>query len=124
MDALRTSLTAGATRIAGNVIIGPKEGTSDISDLSPLASITEITGNVVVRRNPDLPNLMGLNQLQSIGGNFEVGGGYGPGNGFLTSLGDFPALQTIGGGFYGVRATSPSLLWGTLPALQIHQGQF
>ena len=94
VDELRTSLTAGATRIVGNVTIGPKSGTSNISDLSPLAAITEITGNVLVQNNPDLPNLMGLNQLQSIGGSFVVGS-----NPILTSLGVFPDLQTIGGSF-------------------------
>ena len=96
VDALRTSLTVGATRIVGNVIIGLEkgEGTSDISDLSPLAAITEVTGNVVVRHNPDLTNLMGLNQLQTIGGRFSVSS-----NVALTSLGDFPDLQTIGDSF-------------------------
>ena len=118
VDALRTSLTAGATRIVGNVTIGPEKGTSDISDLSPLASIIEITGNVVVRRNSDLPNLMGLNQLQSIGGNFEVSW-----NGSLTSLGDFPALQTIGGGFYVYDNVALTSL-GDFTALQSIGGSF
>ena len=111
VDALRTSLTAGATRIVGNVTIGRKSGKSDISDLSPLANITEITGNVVVRRNPDLPNLMGLNQLQSIGSNFVVSW-----NGSLTSLGDFPALQTIGGSFY-MRNNASLISLGAFPIL-------
>ena len=125
VDALRTSLTAGATRIVGNVTIGPKEGkgTSDISDLSPFAAITEITGNVVVQRNPDLPNLMGLNQLQSIGGSFEVEGGYGDGNGTLPSLGDFPVLQTIGGRF-GVSYNATLTSLGDFPVLQTIGGSF
>ena len=97
VDALRTSLTAGVTRIVGNITIGLEEGTSDISDLSPFATITEITGNVVVRRNPDLPNLMGLNQLQSIGGSFVVSV-----NDALISLGGFPMLASIGSDQDGV----------------------
>ena len=123
VDALRTSLTAGATRIVGNVTIGPKEGTSDISDLSPLASIIEITGNVRVRRNPDLPNLMGLNQLQTIGGSFEVGGGYGAGNVTLTSLGDFSTLQSIGSGFV-VESNHALTSLGDFTALQSIGGSF
>ena len=91
VDALRTSLTAGATRIMGNVTIGPESGTSDISDLSPFEAITEITGYVLVWNNPDLPNLIGLNHLQSIGGGFEV-----INNDALTSLGGFPMLANIG----------------------------
>ena len=89
------TLTANATTIQGNVTIGPASGTSDINDLSPFAAITEITGNVFVRNNPDLPNLVGLNQLQTIGGFFSV-----LDNATLTSLGNFPALQSIGGGFF------------------------
>ena len=120
VDALRTSLTVGATRIVGNVIIGLEkgEGTSDISDLSPLAAITEVTGNVVVRHNPDLTNLMGLNQLQTIGGRFSVSS-----NVALTSLGDFPDLQTIGDSFvvwYNDALTS----LGDFTALQTIGGGF
>ena len=145
VNALRTSLT-GTTRIVGNLTIGPKEGTSDISDLSPFASITEITGNVRVRRNPDLPNLMGLNQLQFIGGyflvgdnasltslgdfstlqsigdGFVVGGDYDDGNFALTSLGDFTALQSIGGSFYVEGNAVPSL--GDFTNLQSIGGSF
>ena len=118
VDALRTSLTAGVTSIVGNVTIGPKSGTSDISDLSPLAAITEITGDVVVQRNPDLPNLMGLNQLQSIGGHFGV-----LRNRTLTSLGDFPALQSIGD-FFGAKDNAVLTSLGNFPALQSIGGSF
>ena len=123
VDALRTSLTAGATRIEGNVTIGPPFGTSDITDLSPLAAITEITGGVTVQfNNPRLRNLIGLNQLQTIGGSFVVGGSQ-TFFGNLTSLGDFTALQTIGGGFEVINnATLTSL--GDFPALQSIGGGF
>ena len=121
VDALRTSLT-GTTRIVGNLTIGPKEGTSDISDLSPFANITEITGNVIVQSNPDLPNLMGLNQLESIGGSFVVGR-YDNGNAALTSLGDFPALQSIGGDF-DVGGNDALISLGNFPALQAIGGRF
>ena len=87
-------LPANVTTIQGNVTIGSSSGMmSDISDLSPLVAITEITGNVVVQLNL-VSNLMGLNQLQSIGGDFKVSS-----NEDLTSLGDFTALQSIGGTF-------------------------
>ena len=94
VDALRTSLRPGTTLIVGNVTIGLELTTSDITDLSPFAAIIEVTGSVVVKRNRDLPNLIGLNQLESIEGDFEVSG-----NDALTSLGEFPALESIGGGF-------------------------
>ena len=122
VNALRTSLT-GTTRIVGNLTIGPKEETSNISDLSPFAAITDITGNVIVQNNPDLPNLMGLNQLQTIGGSFEVGGRYIDGNASLTSLGDFTALQTIGGHF-GVYRNPFLASLGDFTALQTIGGSF
>ena len=94
MDTIRNSLTAGATRIMGNVTIGPATGTSNITDLSPLAAIIEITGNVVIQRNPRLTNLLGVTQLQSIGGNLQFSI-----NVNLQTLGNFSALQSIGGAF-------------------------
>ena len=94
MDTIRNSLTAGVTRIVGNITIGPATGTSNITDLSPLAAIIEITGNVVIQRNPDLTNLMGVTQLQSIGGNLQFSI-----NVDLQTLGNFSALQSIGGAF-------------------------
>ena len=124
VEALRTSLTAGATRIVGNVTIGPESGASNISDLSPLAAITEIVGNVIVRQNPDLPNLIGLNQLQIIGGSFEMNR-----NDDLTSLGDFTALQSIGGSFVVGEPTSDDgnatlTSLGNFTALQTIGGSF
>ena len=94
MDTIRNSLTAGVTRIVGNITIGSASGTSNITDLSPLAAIIEITGNVVIQRNPRLTNLMGVTQLQSIGGNLQFSI-----NVNLQTLGSFSALQSIGGAF-------------------------
>ena len=118
VDALRTSLRPGTTLIMGNVTIGLELTTSDITDLSPFAAIIEVTGSVVVKRNRDLPNLMGLNQLESIEGDFEVSG-----NDALTSLGDFPALESIGGGF-AVENNGDLTSLGDFAALQTIGGGF
>ena len=118
VNALRTSLKAGATRIVGNVTIGPEEGESNISDLSPLTAITEITGNLVVRNNPDLPNLMGLNQLQSIGDGFLVFS-----NATLTSLGNFITLQSIGD-FFSVSSNASLTSLENFSTLQSIGGSF
>ena len=118
VEALRTSLTPDATHIAGNVAIGLELSTSDITDLSPLAAITEVTGNVIIHRNRDLPNLMGLNQLQFIGGDFAV-----ENNADLTSLGDFTTLQSIGGGFAVVNNGDLTSL-GDFSTLQSIGGDF
>ena len=95
VNALSDTL-AGKTRIRGNLIIGYEFGfsRSSITDLTPLSNITHITGNLIIRRNRQLVNLNGLNNLQTItGGDFRVN--Y---NNRLTTL-DFPVLQTIEGSF-------------------------
>ena len=112
------TLPANATAIEGHVTIGSETGMSDITDLSPLAAITEITGNVTVRNNPLLRNLMALNQLQTIGGSFEV-----ENNALLTSLGEFSALQVIGGSF-GAENNADLTSLGNFPALLSIKGSF
>ena len=95
VNALSDTL-AGKTRIRGNLIIGYEFGfsRSSITDLTPLSNITHIAGNLIIRRNRQLVNLNGLNNLQTItGGDFRVN--Y---NNRLTTL-DFPVLQTIEGSF-------------------------
>ena len=93
VDTLRTTLV-GKTSIDGNLTIGYTSGRSrgDITDLTPLRNITDITGNLRIQRNGRLANLNALTHLQTIGGYFGVRN-----NSELTDLGDFPVLQTIGG---------------------------
>ena len=81
------------TVIDGNLTIGYTDysSSSDITDLSPLSNMTHITGNLIIQQNEQLNNINDLNNLQTIGGYFAV-----IGNGELGSLGDFPALTSIG----------------------------
>ena len=124
VEALRMLFTAEITRIDGNVTIGPESGMSDITDLSPFAAITEITCDVLIHRNADLQNLTGLNQLQSIGGSFQVGARTGSrGNDGLTFLGDFSALTTIGS-FFEVSANDALTSLGDFSALTTIDGYF
>ena len=151
VDALRTTL-AGKTRINGNVTIGYTDvftsSRSNITDLTPLSNITDITGNLNIENNEQLNNLSNLNNLQTIGGDFSVrvnseltdlgdfstlqtiGGDFsigsifvGGGNDRLTTLGDFPVLQTIGGYFRVYENTELTDL-GDFPVLQTIGGDF
>ena len=145
VDSLRTTL-AGKTIIDGNVFIGyglvDDTLRSDITDLTPLSNVSHITGTLFLRRNGSLVNLNGLTHLQTIGGNFRIGAaitdhdhtklttlGTFPAlqtigglfsvlnNDALTDLGDFPVLQTIGGGFW-MEGNDTLTDLGTFPALQ------
>lgn len=57
-----------------NLAIGYTLGnsTTNITDLTPLQGISEVTGNLSIRNNPDLNTVSGLNNLKSIGGYFSV----------------------------------------------------
>ena len=95
VDALDITL-AGKTRMEGNVTIGYNSGSlpSDITNLTSLSNITDITGYLLIQQNRQLINLNDLDSLQTIGGLFTVNN-----NAKLTDLGDFPVLQSIGGYF-------------------------
>ena len=97
VDTLSTTL-AGKTRIDGNLTIGYTDfgdSRSDITDLSPLSNMSNITGNLIIQQNRQLDNLTELHNLQTIGGYFYVDS-----NDTLTTLGDFTTLQSIGGIFW------------------------
>ena len=120
VDALSTTLS-GKTIIDGNLIIGYEFGLSrsDITDLTPLSNIVRITGNLTIRQNRQLVNLNGLNNLQSItGGDFRVND-----NDTLTTLGNFPALQTIEGSFE-VNGNNQLTILGNFSALDSIGGSF
>ena len=107
VDALSTTLENIDT-IDGNLTIAG----SDITDLTPLSDITDITGDLTIRQNRQLANLNALNNLQSIGGYFKIYD-----NGKLTTLGDFTNLQTIGEHFW-VYFNDKITTLGSFPALQ------
>ncbi len=56
------------TSISGNLTIGD----GDITDLTPLAKLTTIGGNLSVSQNSSLTNLVGLDGISSIGGNLYI----------------------------------------------------
>ena len=86
---IRTTLGSAVTVIDGYLQIGPS---SDITDLSPLDFLTEITKNFFI-------------------------GGSSANNSALTNIGDFPALQKIGGG-YSVAGNSALIHGGSFPVLE------
>lgn len=69
---------------------------SDISDLSPLSTLTSVTGNIRIWNCPLLTNLQGLHNLTSVGGNFRLTGYNFP----LTNVNGLSSLQSVGGQFY------------------------
>ena len=112
MDALRDTL-AGKIIIDGNVTIGTDDiAQSDITDLTPLNSITHITGNLWIQQNGQLVNLNSLNDLQFIGGYFRIDN-----NEKLTTFGNFPALQSIGE-YFIVTSNEKLTTFGNFPTLQ------
>ena len=79
---------AGCEAIQGDLTIGPS---SVVLDLSPLSSITRITGNLLVT-DTGLTSLDGLQGLTSIGGSLSV-----PRNRILVSLDGLQSLTSVGG---------------------------
>lgn len=79
----------GCTEFTGTLQISG----SDISDLSPLSSITSIVGGLRLWNNPSLTSLQGLHNITNIGGNLELEGFNSP----LVNLNALASLQTVGG---------------------------
>jgi len=78
--------------IGGNVTIsGP-----DINNLSFLASIVSIGGNLEIYDNPNLVNLNGLDNITSINGSLIIGNNNG-GNSLLSNLTGLNQLRFLGG---------------------------
>src|SRR5690606_17352979 len=57
-----------------NLVLGYATGStmSDINDLSPLQSITAVTGDLIIGNNPNLLTLNGLQNITSVGGNLGL----------------------------------------------------
>ena len=92
VDTIRNTL-GRSTAIRGNLTIGPS---SDITDLSPLSFLTEVTENFMIgtfnNGNAGLDSIVDFSSLGSIGGNFDIRN-----NSLLTYTGNFPVLKNIGG---------------------------
>ncbi len=84
----------GVTRLDGNLIIGKTAGRDTITSLAPLASLRSVTGNIVLNKTCKPYYISGLDNLQEIGGSFEVNS--------VDSLWTIvmPALAKIGNSLY------------------------
>ena len=102
-----TTVIFGSLTIAG----------SNITNLTPLSNITDIIGNLRIQQNEQLVNLNDLNNLQTIGGGFFVS------SNALTTLGNFPSLQSIGGSVSVIDNAKLTSL-GNFPALQTIEENF
>ncbi len=78
------------TSISGNLIIQDISG--DITDLTPLSSITSVGGSFDVAEHSLLTNLNGLNNITNVGGNFTV-----ISNSLITSLDELSNIASVGG---------------------------
>ena len=102
-----------STVIIGNLIVG---SSSNITDLSPLNTLTEITGDFFIGNtgvsNDALVDIGDFPALQKIGGNYYV-----TENPELVNGGNFPVLDSIGGYFF-VRSNEKLESIGTFPRLK------
>ncbi len=57
-----------------NLIIGYDAGSnnSDITNISALSKIKTVTGNIIIRRNPNLTSLIGLDNITSFNGDLRI----------------------------------------------------
>ena len=97
VDTIRATLgDPRITVIAGNLTIGPSD---DITNLSPLNFLTEITGEFNIGNfmggNAGLVNTGDFSVLERVGGDFTI-----QNNANLENVGDFPVLERIGGEFF------------------------
>jgi len=76
------------SEVTGNLII---KG-ADITDLTPLASLTKVGGFVDISNNADLSSFSGLENLASVGGNLYI-----TSNSTLSSLAGLENLTFVGG---------------------------
>lgn len=77
--------------VDGNLFISSSSQTEPITNLDALTTLTEVTGNVVIVET-DITNLNGLNNLTSIGSDFEI-----LNNEFLNDLSALSSLTNLNG---------------------------
>lgn len=76
------------TVITGNLVLQD----TTITDLAPLANLTNIGGSLILNNNDSLTSLAGLDNLTNVGGSVDIDD-----NNLVTSLEPLSNLQTIGG---------------------------
>lgn len=62
----------GLTRLEGNLVLGRTIGTDTITSLEPLATLRSVSGNVTLNKTCKPYYITGLDNLQEIGGSFEI----------------------------------------------------
>ncbi len=77
------------TEVTGNLEIG-QSSSSDVTDLTPLLTLTTIGGNLKI--SGQFPDLNGLNNIVSIGGELNIGNSLS-----ITNLDEFKNLTNVGG---------------------------
>ncbi len=82
----------GTTDQIGNLTIGSFSPASDITTLAPLSKLRAVTGTLEIFGNPELVDLEGLNELQTVGGLSIYD------NEKLANLDALEALATLSGG--------------------------
>lgn len=80
---------SGCSLFTGNLQISG----SDITDLTPLAQLTSVTGNLRLWNNSSLTSLQGLHNITNISGNLELDGFNFP----LVNLDGLAGLESVGG---------------------------
>lgn len=83
-------MTFSFTDINGNLIIGDEGNYTDITDLSPLASIVSISEDLKIIGNENLQSLTDMNNITHVGNSLRI-----ENNPSLTSLQGFTNLTTL-----------------------------
>ena len=132
-DVTALGMILGDTTIFnGNITINEDsdDATPAITDLSVFSNITEIRGNLVITSTKSITTLShetstsgiyAFNALESITGDFTVGTSSSTTS--LTSIGNFPNLMNVGGGFSITNNDSLTDM-GNYPALTTIEGTF
>ena len=110
--------TFSMVEVPKNLVIGPSSGTDVIENLNGLSSLTNLTGNLLIRGNEALDSLAGLSSLSKVGNNFYI-----QDNTSLSSLHGLSTLDSIGGFFHVFGNADLSNLSGIL-SLDTIQGDF
>ncbi len=81
---------SGFTSVNGNVTIGDESTYTDITNLGPLASITNISDDLKIIGNENLQSLQDMSNIATVGGSLFI-----ENNPSLTSLSGFTSLTSV-----------------------------
>ena len=123
-----TITQAGFPSHTGDITLINQQAVNTIRNTLSNPRITAIKGNLIIGHSSDITDLSPLDFLTEITGNFEIGqngmtNGVPNGNSALVDIGDFPFLQKIGGGYY-VTQNAKLVNGGNFPVLDSIGGYF